>query len=195
MKCLELTEFNTNTLDIIQDFKVKKEIKKSYENVPEMVTPESFHFDQVEAVQMGKHEAEGFILTLKGCGIEDLKRMVLKSDTCSLNIPEIELESPEGTPKFASIHSIIDEIYGNLKKHYGGYVSNINSKTLKETQKNPIFEILSDIEAILDGTGDFTLILSDPLGLSRIELKDDKKVFCEKFKRTDEMNEEYGITE
>ena len=161
-----------------------------------MVTPEPFHFDQFEAVQMKKYESKGMILTLNGCGDEDLKRTILKSDTCSLNIPEIELESPEGTPKFTTIRSLIDEIYENLKRHAGGYISNVNSKSLNENQKNPIVKAIQNIEEILNGKESFTVELSDPLGMSRIQLLDHDekgKVVVERFKRTSQMNQEYCI--
>lgn len=187
MQELKLDDISEKVVKL--DKKVQKE--KRHEmvlDIPEFIEPESYHFESYEAVQLKKYKEKAEKVVLRGNSLEDLDRGIIKSDSCMLSIPEIELETPEGTPKATSIQAILLEIQENMKKHSGSYISTMTY--------NPVEKCLGKIEKILKGEKEFTLILSDPLGLSQIQtFKDDPigKVTIQRFARTKAQNKEYGI--
>lgn len=156
--------------------------------IPEFIKPESYHFETYEAIELKKYKEKGEKITLRGNSLEDLDRGIIKSDPCMLSVPEIELETPEGTPKSTSVQAILLEIQENMKKHCGNYISKLSY--------NPVQKCLEKLEKILKGEKEFTLILNDPLGLSQIQpLKNDPmgKITIQKYDRSKAQNKEFGI--
>lgn len=76
-------------------------------------------FKSVEVKGAGGMGEQAKRLTCVVKDVQDLQRDVVKSDLCSVLIPEIELELKSGTlgSKLTSIEGLLHSIYKNLKEN------------------------------------------------------------------------------
>ncbi|MCQ2821528.1 MAG: ZPR1-type zinc finger protein [archaeon] len=137
---------------------------------------------------------KGLKLTLKVQTKDDLNRDLFKSDTASINIPEVGLETQAGSlgGMFTTVEGILEKIYDNLK----------DTPFMKgdSSEKNEVFEkFLERLNGLRDLKEPFTLIIDDPAANSFIfATKDgveDKGLIKEEYERTYEQNEELGIND
>lgn len=73
-----------------------------------------------EVKSMGETTAQGKIITLNVQTEQDLKREVFKSETASLQIPEVELELTYGTlgGVYSSVEGLLETIISHMSKHF-----------------------------------------------------------------------------
>jgi zinc finger protein len=115
----------------------------------------------------GEISPKGLRLQLVVTKPDDLKRDVLKSDTASLKIPEIELELAPGTLGgfFSSIEGTLVQVrdqLANLPELQFGHGDSANPD--ERSQSTAMAEFLEKIDGLLTGEKTFTFILDDPLG-------------------------------
>lgn len=89
--------------------------------------------------------------------IHHLRRQLLKTDSCELEIPELQFSSASGKAKFATLGEFLEEIEINLQHMSGGYNA-IGGTTLAQ------------LELMKQGKKKFTIMLDDPLGNSAIQV-------------------------
>ncbi|RDX54315.1 zf-ZPR1-domain-containing protein [Lentinus brumalis] len=137
---------------------------------------------------------QGKRITLKVEDREDLSRDILKSESCGLSIPEIELVLQAGTlgGRFTTLEGILDQVYEELSQKV--FASG------DAAGDNGAFEnFLKKLKAVKNVEHPFTLILDDPLANSYLQNlyapDPDPNMTIELYDRTWEQNEELGLND
>ena len=154
-------------------------------------------YRDTEVKPAGRVSSHAIRTTLQVRTADDLKRDVLKSDTSSITIPEIDLELVAGTlgGKYTTLEGILNDIKTQLSSlnpfHMG------DSSEVGEAA--PFRAFLQSLDALIEGTRPFTFVLDDPLGNSFVwtELGEgkDEQLQVEKYERTWDQNEELGLND
>lgn len=95
-----------------------------------------------------------------------MSRDVLKSDTCSLLLPELDIETGAGalSGRFTTVEGLLTACRDQLKQQFAFFMG--DSATEIERQK--LERKLEEINEVLDLKKVCTLILDDPAGNSYI---------------------------
>ena len=137
-------------------------------------------------------EPKGVKLTCKVQEEIDLSRDVLKSETCSLSIPELELELEHGSlgGRFTTIEGLVNSVLEGLA-NLNPFLSGDSSLETSETLKN----FKSKASKLLSLEEPFTIVMDDPGGNSFISKIDDadNRLLTEEYERSFEQNEFLGI--
>ncbi|KAI8996384.1 zf-ZPR1-domain-containing protein [Trametes punicea] len=142
----------------------------------------------------GAISPQGKRITLKVEDREDLSRDILKSESCGMSIPEIELVLQAGTlgGRFTTLEGILDQIYEELSEK-------VFASGDARRDKDAFEEFLKKLKAVKNVEHPFTLILDDPLAnsyLQNIYAPDpDPNMTIEMYDRTWEQNEELGLND
>lgn len=144
----------------------------------------------------GGIEPEGIRIEVTVAGKEDFSRDVLKSETCHLQIPELELEVGPGAlnGRFTTVEGIIVATKDQLTTSTAFTGDSSDQDTVKRIES-----FLENFTKILAGEKQITLILNDPAGNSYVQsLSDDgldDRLKITKYNRSFEENEELGIND
>ncbi|GLV40618.1 Zpr1 [Carabus blaptoides fortunei] len=142
-------------------------------------------------------EEKGLNITVKVSGMEDFSRDVLKSDTCTLRIPELDLDVGPTTlgGRFTTIEGLLTAIRDQLadQGHAFGDSQASDTKLRMET-------FLAKLNDVIAGKQGVTVILDDPAGNSYVQnLTDDdevdEKLKITHYERTFDQNEELGLND
>ncbi|AMD18656.1 HBL246Cp [Eremothecium sinecaudum] len=145
----------------------------------------------------GEIPAKGRRITLLCEDPEDLSRDILKSETCTMSIPELNLDIQQGTlgGRFTTIEGILTQVHEELESR----VFSQTSDSMDEATKNRWVSFFDGLKAALAGKIKFTLIMEDPLAGSYIQNvyapDADPNMKIEDYERTDEQNDDLGITD
>ncbi|KAH6562353.1 hypothetical protein BASA62_009197 [Batrachochytrium salamandrivorans] len=137
-------------------------------------------------------------ITLLVTDIEDLSRDILKSETCNLSIPEIDLELGTGTlgGRFTTVEGILVQVLNDLKGRTGFGSGDSAAKDTKMRFQG----FLEKLQKVIDMEyGPVTLILDDPMANSHLQNPyapdNDPNMTVETYERTWDQNEAYGIND
>merc|ERR1719477_82019 len=125
-----------------------------------------------------------------------MARDVLKSEHCSIEIPEIELYVGGGLlgGKFTTLEGLLHNIHDDLASN-----PFLMGDAVQRDQKRPIDKLLGDINKIIDGSLSAHIIMCDPTGNSYLQNiyapDDDPEMTVEEYERTFEENEELGLND
>jgi len=141
---------------------------------------------------------KGKCITLKVEDAEDLSRDILKSETCGLQIPEIELVLHAGTlgGRFTTVEGILTQVYEELseKVFRGDSVGSLDAKDTGDFEK-----FLGSLKQVMTAAQPFTLILDDPLANSYLQNlyapDPDPNMEVVTYDRTFDQNEELGLND
>ncbi|KAG5438550.1 hypothetical protein PCANB_002654 [Pneumocystis canis] len=143
----------------------------------------------------GEIPEKGKKITLKVENIDDLSRDLLKSETCSITIPELSLDLHPGTlgGRFTTLEGLLTQIYDEL---YGRIYSKTNDSM--EPEKNKQWQtFLKRLEDARNAKIKFTVILDDPTSSSYLQNlyapDPDPNMTIEEYERTYEQNEDLGL--
>ena len=104
------------------------------------------------------------MITLNSENQEDLKRDLFKSETCYVNIPEIELELDYGT--LGGVYTTVEGLLEKIETH----LSKLNSFVDSDAEFGQrMKKLLKDMEAMRNAEKPFTLQLVDPLARSFLQ--------------------------
>ncbi|KAL4291001.1 hypothetical protein GQ457_14G001540 [Hibiscus cannabinus] len=141
---------------------------------------------------------KGKKITLCVKNINDLSRDVIKSDTASVKVPELELELASGTLGgiVTTVEGLITKISESLERVHGFTFGD----SLDESKKNKWLDFKASLNKILSMSEPWTLILDDALANSFIapatdDIKDDHQLIFEEYERSWEQNEELGLND
>jgi len=140
---------------------------------------------------------KGKLITLKMTDVEDLSRDILKSETCALKIPEINLELTYGTlgGRFTTVEGLLDQIYDELDTK----TPFTKGDSVTEDRKHKFADFLSKLDEVKEMKREFTLILDDPLSNSYLQNlyapDPDPNMTIEEYERTFQQNEDFGIND
>ncbi|XP_042365419.1 zinc finger protein ZPR1 [Plectropomus leopardus] len=145
----------------------------------------------------GGTEDKGTRVTLHVTDASDMSRDVLKSETCSVIIPELEFELGMAAVggKFTTLEGLLRDIK-DLIVSKNPFVSG-DSGIADKVQK--LYAFGEKIEKIIAGEMDVHIILDDPAGNSYLQNvyapEPDPEITIEKYTRTFEQNEDLGLND
>jgi len=144
----------------------------------------------------GSISEKGKKITLNVTDPDDMTRDILKSETCSISIPELDLELTEGTlgGKFTTIEGILEAVHQELYNtsfHTGDSSESVNQDALKT--------FLAKIKEYATGKHQFTIIVDDPLANSFIQNPfapdADPEMVIQEYQRSFDQNETLGLND
>uniref|UniRef100_A0A4W5RQF2 Zinc finger protein ZPR1 n=1 Tax=Hucho hucho TaxID=62062 RepID=A0A4W5RQF2_9TELE len=145
----------------------------------------------------GATEELGTKITLHLTDVSDMSRDLLKSETCSILIPELEFELGMAAVggKFTTLEGLLKDIK-DLIVSKNPFTCG-DSSTSDRTEKLKLFG--QKIDKIMAGDMDVHIVLDDPAGnsyLQNVYAPDpDPEMTTEKYTRTFEQNEDLGLND
>uniref|UniRef100_A0A2P2L4N7 Zinc finger ZPR1-type domain-containing protein n=1 Tax=Rhizophora mucronata TaxID=61149 RepID=A0A2P2L4N7_RHIMU len=146
----------------------------------------------------GRIPEKGKRMILHVKNINDLTRDVIKSDTASIKVPELDLELASGTlgGVVTTVEGLITKISESLERVHGFTFGD----SLDEHKKSKWQEFRAKLNKLLNIEEPWTLILDDALANSFIapatdDIKDDCQLTFEEYERSWEQNEELGLND
>ncbi|KAG5311563.1 ZPR1 protein, partial [Acromyrmex insinuator] len=141
-------------------------------------------------------EPQGVRIEVTITGKEDFSRDLLKSETCDMEIPELELEV--GPTILGGRFTTVEGIIAAMKEQLSSSTAFTGDSTDPEIV-NRMNVFIAQLEEVLDGQRKVTLILDDPAGNSYVQsLSDDgsdNRLKITKYDRNFEQNEELGLND
>ncbi|XP_045106937.1 zinc finger protein ZPR1-like [Portunus trituberculatus] len=144
----------------------------------------------------GGVEKLGRRITLKVKESYDLARDVLKSETCELSIPELDLVVGGGLigGKFTTLEGLLKDIKEDLESN-PFLTGDSSSKENQDVVENLVY----DLHDVIKGKRGVTFIMDDPAGNNYVQNlyapDDDPQLTIEEYERTYEQNEELGLND
>ncbi|KAL6796107.1 ZPR1 zinc-finger domain-containing protein [Trichoderma sp. SZMC 28013] len=130
----------------------------------------------------------------------DLARDILKSETCGLECPELELHVNPGTlgGRFTTVEGLLTQVRNDL--HSQIFEAGEGGDSLRTDEKSQWDKFFANLDNAIAGTKPFTVILTDPFASSYVQsLVDppapDPKIKKERYTRTEEEEEELGLAD
>lgn len=140
---------------------------------------------------------QGRRITLLCDDPSDLSRDILKSESCSLVVPELSLDIQEGTlgGRFTTIEGLLRQVYEELESR----IFSQTSDSMDQATKDRWVAFFAKLKEGIDGKIKFTVIMEDPLAGSYIQNvyapDPDPNMKIEDYDRTDRQNEELGLND
>ncbi|XP_072094380.1 zinc finger protein ZPR1 isoform X2 [Mobula birostris] len=145
----------------------------------------------------GATEPLGTKITLWITDPSDMTRDLLKSETCSVAIPELEFELGMGIlgGKFTTLEGLLADVKELIVTKNPFFIGDSNDPERSAKLK----EFASKLDEIMLGKKEAHLILNDPAGNSYLQNlyapDPDPQMTIEKYERTFEQNEELGLND
>ncbi|KAF9187802.1 nucleolar zinc-finger protein [Haplosporangium sp. Z 767] len=143
----------------------------------------------------GPVSKHGKRIILKIEDLEDMSRDILKSETCGLSIPEIDLELNSGTlgGRFTTVEGLLRQVHDELS-------SKVPHESEDQPERRRVFtKFLDNLEKVMSLEIKSTLILDDPLGNSYLQNlyapEPDPAMTIEEYERTFEQDESLGLND
>lgn len=141
-------------------------------------------------------EPQGVRIEVTITGKEDFSRDLLISETCDMEIPELELEV--GSTILGGRFTTVEGIIAAMKEQLSSSTTFTGDSSDRETV-NRMDMFIAQLGKVLDGQRKVTLILNDPAGNSYVQsLSDDgpdDRLKITKYDRSFEQNEELGLND
>lgn len=148
----------------------------------------------------GEVPAKGKKITLKVDTSVDLARDILKSESCALSCPELQLSVNPGTlgGRFTTVEGLLtqvrDDLHANIFDTEKGEEGGDSLETGSKSQWKKFFDGLN---AAIAGERKFTIVLQDPLASSYVQNlcdpEPDPQIEIEEYDRTEEEEEDLGL--
>ncbi|KAM7006141.1 zinc finger protein ZPR1 [Tautogolabrus adspersus] len=145
----------------------------------------------------GATEALGTKITLNITDPSDMSRDVLKSETCAILIPELELELGMGAlgGKFTTLEGLLKDIK-DVTCSKNPFISGDSCST---DRMQKLREFGEKLDKIMSGEMNVHFVLDDPTGNSYLQNvyapDSDPELTIEKYTRTFEQNEDLGLND
>ncbi|OLN92002.1 Zinc finger protein ZPR1 [Colletotrichum chlorophyti] len=148
----------------------------------------------------GEIPEKGEKIIIKVNNSVDLARDILKSETCALECPELNLAVNPGTlgGRFTTIEGLLTQVRNDLHSQIFEANGNAGGDSLVPAEKSKWDEFFAGLDSAIEGGREFTIVLTDPLASSFVQpLVDppaaDPQITREYYDRTDEEEEELGL--
>eukprot|EP01136_Pigoraptor_vietnamica_P022832 Opistho-1_new@6230 len=160
------------------------------------VTCEACGHKSNEVKASGEIAAKGQILKLHIKDSDDLSRDVLKSDTAKLVLPELGLDMESGS--LGSRFTTVEGLLTQLKEELTSANPFVIGDSSDPQQKARMADFMNQLDEIIEGKRPALFIIDDPAGNSHIQNlyapDPDPSLEIEEYERTEEQNEELGLT-
>lgn len=151
----------------------------------------------------GEVPEKGRKITLKVERPEDLSRDILKSESCALECPEVQLSVNPGTlgGRFTTVEGLLRQVRDDLHQQIFDIGDGVGAggDSLPLQVKENWSKFFENVDTAIKGEAKFTLILTDPLASSYVQNlcapEEDPQIAIEDYERTDEEEEELGLTD
>ncbi len=120
------------------------------------------HFKNTEVQPAGEIQERGSKYTLKCGHQEDLQRQVVKSDTATFRIEDLDIEIPPGRGRLTNVEGLVSEILKDLEA----------GQQQRKKSEPEVYEKVDQVVQLLIkliNSAKFTITLDDPAGNSWIE--------------------------
>ncbi|KAG5916782.1 hypothetical protein E4U42_007512 [Claviceps africana] len=154
----------------------------------------------------GEIPEQGEKITLTVDDATDLARDILKSETCGLECPELQLQVNPGTlgGRFTTVEGLLTQVRNDLHSQIfeasgaGDQAGAAGGDSLSAPERSQWTAFFEGLDAAIQGEKPFTVVLTDPFASSFVQpLVDppavDPKIKRENYERTDEEEEELGL--
>ncbi|XP_039140216.1 zinc finger protein ZPR1-like [Dioscorea cayenensis subsp. rotundata] len=128
----------------------------------------------------------------------DLSRDVIKADTASVKVPEVELELTSGTLGgiVTTVEGLITKISDNLERVHGFSLGD----STDDWKKKKWHDFKLRLTKLLEVVEPWTLIIDDAMASSFVSpvtdsIEDDAQLIVEEYERSWEQNEELGLND
>ena len=136
-------------------------------------------------------------------GPEDLKRDLLKSENCSLKIPECEIEVQPGTMggRFTTVEGLLTQVRNDLRSSIFEDTGpgSEGGDSLPANQKAAWNKFFSKLDKAISAEMSYTVELEDPLAGSYVQSytapNPDPQIRIEEYERTEGEEEELGLAD
>ena len=142
---------------------------------------------------------KGKRITLTVKRFRDLNRDILKSQTCSVTIPEFEFNMGPGTMggRFTTVEGVLLQAKEDLRRSFDNDWVATDEDPADPESKATWERFFDRLDQAIDGELNFTIILEDPLANSYVQSlyapEPDPLIQIEEYERTEEENEELGL--
>ncbi|RDW72097.1 putative zinc finger protein zpr1 protein [Coleophoma crateriformis] len=153
----------------------------------------------------GEVPEKGTQITLQVDSPVDLARDILKSESCALECPELELSVNPGTlgGRFTTVEGLLTQVRDDLRAQIfdidGGGDAPEGGDGMESEAKTNWNKFFAGIDAAIKGEKKFSVVLKDPLGSSYVQdlykPEKDPRVQIVEYDRTAEEEEELGLTD
>lgn len=151
----------------------------------------------------GEVPAKGKKLFLEVCTPEDLRRDILKSETCCVKIEKIGVEVTPGTMggRFTTVEGLLTQIRDDLKSTVFdvGEDDEGAGDSMPENKRQAWETFFGKIDRAIKGDLQYTILLEDPLANSYVQNfqapEPDPKIREVEYVRSEEVDEELGISD
>ncbi|XP_036450480.1 zinc finger protein ZPR1 [Colossoma macropomum] len=153
------------------------------------------HWTNTEIQSAGRIQEQGVSYTLRIKSKQDMNREVVKTDSATTRIPELDFEIPAFTQKgsLSTIEGLLDRAVAGLEQDQP-----IRRATDPDVA-DKIDQFIQRLKKLKDVEEEFTLIIDDPSGNSFVENpfapQKDQSLSVTHYKRTPEQNAALGIQE
>lgn len=150
-------------------------------------------WSNTEIQSAGRIQEQGVCYTLKVKTRQDLNREVVKADSATTRIPELDFEIPPFTQKgsLSTIEGLLDRAVAGLEQDQP-----VRRATDPEVAER-IDEFIQKLRKLKDVENEFTLVIEDPAGNSFIENplapQKDEALTLSRFKRTVQQDMQLGL--
>lgn len=150
-------------------------------------------WSNTEIQSAGRIQDQGICYTLKVKTKKDLNREVVKADSATTRIPEVDFEIPPFTQKGAlsTIEGLLDRAVAGLEQEQP-----VRRATHPEVA-DKIDEFIQKLKKLKEVESEFTLVIEDPSGNSFVENpvapQKDEALTVSRFKRTVEQDIQLGL--
>lgn len=147
----------------------------------------------------GEVPEKGRKITLSVQNKEDLSRDILKSESCAMSCPELNLSVEPGTlgGRFTTVEGILTQVKDDLRSSIFDTGEGGDSMNAETKEKWNAF--FGKLEEATKGEVKFTIILADPLASSYVQSftapEPDPQLQVEEYERTAQEEEELGLTD
>ena len=149
----------------------------------------------------GGIEPQGTKVTLNVTNSIDLNRDILKSETASIEIPDLEFEmgshAIEG--RFTTLEGLLESVLDKIENNSMAFTGALPGDSATSDTKIKMDEFKRKLKLMIGGNQKFTFILDDPAGNSYMQNvyapDEDPEMKIEKYERTFDQNEELGLND
>ncbi|KAI5081833.1 hypothetical protein GOP47_0001576 [Adiantum capillus-veneris] len=146
----------------------------------------------------GSIPIKGRKISVRVLSRKDLSRDVIKSDTSSVTIPELELELASGT--LGGLVTTVEGLLQQISERLKGMNQFCLGDSAMATDKHKWREFEEKMKKLLNMEAPWTLILDDPLANSFIApitdtIQDDVQLHSDEYERTWQENEDLGLND
>ena len=151
----------------------------------------------------GEVPEKGQRIWLEVKGPKDLRRDILKSETCCLKIPQCAIDVQPGTMggRFTTVEGLMTQMRDDLRSAIFDVddEAGTGGDSMPETQKVTWTSFFTKLDQAINAEMPFTILLEDPLANSYVQSftapEPDPQIRSEEYERTEEEEEDLGLTD